>query len=368
VKDIRDKVYWIWLAGVPGIGARRFRYLLEIYGSPLNIWQASDKEIVAGAGRLGSRVAENIIAYRQDRYLKEAAEVLELPGIRIITLMDEEYPWILKQIYDPPAVLYCKGRDMDFSKPAIAIVGSRSPTAYGRQIAEKLAFQLASAGITIISGLARGIDTMAHIGALRAKGNTIGVIGNGIDIVYPPENKKLFNRMELEGTIITEYPPGTKPLPGNFPARNRIISGLSNGVLVVEAGKRSGALITADFALEQGREVYAVPGNINNPQSMGTNNILKQGAKFVTCVEDILEDLGLEKIQEENKHSIKPVQLDIFETQVYNALGEGEKHLEQLANDTKMDMARLNAVLTILEIKGVVKQMPGKIFIRNDNV
>jgi len=355
---------------VPGIGARRFKYLLELYGSPSNLWHVSDKEIISGTAKLGKNIAQNIIQYRQEKYLRKAAKVLELPGVRVVTLMDDEYPWMLKQIYDPPALLYCKGKYMDFSKPAIAIIGSRNPTSYGRQMAQKLAFQLASAGVIIISGLARGIDTMAHLGALEAKGTTIGVIGSGIDVVYPPENKKVFTRMELEGTIISEYPPGTKPLSGNFPARNRIISGLSHGVLVVEAGSKSGALITVDFALEQGREVYAIPGNINRPQSAGTNDILKQGAKLVTCAEDILEDLDIQiqQSKKENERSINPVQLDIFETQVYNALGEGEKHLAELANDTKMDMAKLNAVLTMLEIKGVIRQLPGKIFVKTSDL
>ena len=368
--DLQEKVYWIWLSMVPGIGARRFKYLLELYGSPLDLWHASDNEIISATAKLGKNVVQNIIRYRQERYLRRAAKLLEFPGVRIVTLMDKEYPWMLKQIYDPPALLYCKGNYMDFSRPAISIVGSRNPTSYGRQMAEKLAFQLASAGVIIISGLARGIDTMAHLGALKAKGTTIGVIGSGIDVVYPPENKKVFSRMELEGTIISEYPPGTKPLSGNFPARNRIISGLSHGVLVVEAGYRSGALITVDFALEQGREVYAIPGNINRPQSAGTNDILKQGAKLVTCVEDILEDLNIQTQQSsmENEGSIKPVQLDIFETQVYNALEEGEKHLAELANDTKMDIAKLNAVLTMLEIKGMVRQLPGKMFVRTSDL
>lgn len=365
MENIQEKVYWIWLARVPGIGSRRFNRLLEMYDSPINVWKASDEDIMARADKLGKNVACNIIHYRHERYLKEAAKSLQIPGVRVIIPTDAEYPWILKQIYDPPAVLYCRGNYMDFSKPTISIVGSRNPTKYGRQIAEKIAFELASAGVTIISGLARGIDTMAHLGALRAKGNTIAVMGSGIDVIYPPENKKIFSDIEMHGTIISEYPPGTRPLPGNFPARNRIISGLSNGVLVVEAGSKSGALITVDFALEQGREVYAIPGNIDSSQSMGTNNILKQGAKLVTSAEDILEDLDIKGNSSIKMSSAAPIQLDIFETQVYNALEEGEKHLEELASITNMDIAKLNAVLTMMEIKGIVKQLPGKIFIKN---
>lgn len=358
-----EKVYLVWLSGITGIGARRFHFLIEHFGSAHEVWLASKEELLRLSSYLGSNVVNEIINQRQDRVLDEINNRLNSLKYRVITLLDDEYPVLLRQIYDPPPVLYCKGIPIKNHHPAISIVGSRRSTSYGRQMAEKLGYELALAGITVVSGLARGVDAMAHYGALKANGVTVGVLGCGIDRIYPPENRKLFNIMEEEGTIITEYPPGTGPVAGNFPARNRIISGMTNGVLVIEAGIKSGALITVDFALEQGRDVYALPGNINVPQSAGTNKILKEGAKLVTDIQDILEDLGfvLDKPDRIETH----VQLDFFETQVYNALREGERHLEELSRDTKMDIHKLNSVLTMLEVKGIVKQMPGKIFIRN---
>jgi len=363
VEQVDERFFWIWLSQIPGIGARRFHLLMEHFGSASQVWLASTNQLVELTSSLGNNVVHEIINQRNDKTLDRIKRMMDSPDFRIITLLDDEYPILLKEIYDPPPVLYCKGLPIKNNQAALSIVGSRRSTAYGRQMAEKFSYELATAGITVVSGLARGIDAMAHYGALKAEGNTVGVLGCGIDIIYPPENKKLFKRMEQEGTIITEYPPGSSPVAGNFPARNRIISGMTSGVLVIEAGERSGALITVDFALEQGRDVYALPGNINVPQSAGTNKLLKEGAKLVTDVQDILEDLGLE--QEKDKKDPIPVQLDFFETQVYNALEEGERHLEELLKETKMDIHKLNAVLTMLEVKGIVKQMPGKIFIRN---
>lgn len=363
MKHADEKIYRVWLSSIQGIGARRFHSLIEHFGSAQEVWLAPEEELFRLNPFLGNKIVREILKNRQTEVLDRVKRRLSSSDFRIITLMDNEYPDLLKETYDPPPVLYCKGIPIKNSSPAISIVGSRRSTGYGRQMAEKLGYELASAGVTVVSGLARGIDAMAHYGALRAKGATIGVLGCGIDRVYPSENKKLFTSMEEKGGIITEYPPGTSPLAGNFPARNRIISGMTNGVLVIEAGTRSGALITVDFALEQGRDVYALPGNINVAQSSGTNNILKEGAKLVTDVNDILEDLG---IDQENPEAHSPsVQLDFFETQVYNALQEGERHLEELSKDTKMDIQKLNSVLTMLEIKGIVKQMPGKIFIKN---
>lgn len=213
-------------------------------------------------------------------------------NIQILTIKDEDYPYLLKQIYDPPSVIYIMGNKKILSQNGIAIVGSRNCSLYGQKIAKYLSYQLAKKGIHIISGLARGIDTFSHIGTLQAKGKTIAVLGSGLDVIYPPENAKLAEKIvESGGCLVSEYIVGTKPLGEHFPARNRIISGLASGVVVVEASEKSGSLITVDFALEQGKNVYAVPGNINSPNSLGTNSLIKQGAKIVTNVEDILEDL-----------------------------------------------------------------------------
>ncbi|MGI6373167.1 MAG: DNA-processing protein DprA [Caldicoprobacterales bacterium] len=363
MEKFEERIYWIWLSQIPGIGAKRFHFLVEHFASAYGVWLASKGELLKLAPQLSVNVVNEIINQRQQRVLDRIYETTNSADYRIVTLLDEEYPDLLKQIFDPPPVLYCKGMSLKDINPSVAIVGSRRSTGYGRQMAEKFGFQLAEAGVTVVSGLARGIDAMSHHGALKAGGKTVGVLGCGIDRVYPPENRKLYSTMEEEGAIVSEYPPGTSPLAGNFPARNRIISGLASGVLVIEAGLKSGALITVDFALEQGRDVYALPGNINVPQSAGTNKILKEGAKLVTDVQDILEDLGIS--QEDPGNASEPLQLDFFETQVYNALQEGERHLEELAKDTKIEIHKLNAVLTMLEVKGIVKQMPGKIFIRN---
>ncbi len=364
VGETRDKGYWIWLSSIPGIGVKRFYFLIKRFGSPKGVWDSSNAEIMKCSSTIGGKATHNIINYKKTIYFKKAQAIQKNSNIQVITLVDDEYPKLLKTIYDPPPVLFCKGQSLKETPFMISIVGSRRTSEYGRQMAERLAYELSHAGITIVSGLARGIDTMAHWGALRAGGYTIGVLGCGVDVVYPRENKRLFSQMEKQGTLVSEYPPGTKPLAGNFPARNRIISGLTQGVLVVEAGARSGALITVDFALEQGRDVYALPGSVNTPYSRGTNQLLKEGAKLVTHVEDILEELDINKHNKPVQYNQIPHQLDIFETQVYNALEGGEKQLEELIKITGIEISKLNAILTVLEMKGIIKQLPGKKFVR----
>ncbi|MBM7581248.1 DNA processing protein [Caldicoprobacter guelmensis] len=364
MEDIEDKVYWIWLSSIPGIGAKRFYYLVKRFGSPRAVWECGDEDILDACGLIGDRVAQNLITHKSMAYLEKAQKIAEDPEIEVITLIEDEYPKLLKTIYDPPPVLYCKGQPLRETPYMVSIVGSRRTSEYGRQMAERLAYDLSCAGVTVVSGLARGIDAMAHRGALRAGGYTIGVLGCGVDVVYPRENKKLFMQVQQQGTLISEYPPGTQPAAGNFPARNRIISGLSQAVLVVEAGNTSGALITVDFALEQGREVYALPGNVTSPYSSGTNQLIKEGARPITCADDILEDLGITVNKEVKRPSVTSYQLDIFEAEVYNALEDGEKQLEELAAITGFEIGKLNAILTLLEMKGIVKQLPGGKFVR----
>lgn len=267
----REALIWLHLSA--DIGVVRFRRLLEHFGSAAGI-------IKAGA-----------IAVREVDFRREMSRS-EKQGIKIITMLDEGYPALLKQIYDPPLVLYVMG-DLQFDT-AVGIVGSRRASFYGLSSAQRLAAGLAASGITVISGLARGVDTAAHRGALGSKGNTIAVLGSGLNNIYPPENEELAYSIAGSGAVISEFPLDTGPFPHNFPRRNRIISGLSMGIVVVEAAENSGALITADFALEQGREVFALPGEANSSTSYGTNNLIKQGAKLVTDVEDILEELNLQ--------------------------------------------------------------------------
>ena len=372
---LKEKQYWIWLSRITGIGAKRFIKLIECYKSPRSLFMAENSELEPAERILGEKHAGLLRASQNEESLNHAKAILDTPGLQVLTLLSSGYPSLLKTIYDPPPVLYCIGQALRSDLPAIAIVGSRRSSEYGRMAAKKTAFQLAQAGAAVVSGMARGIDSMAHWGALDAEnGYTIAVLGNGVDYIYPPENGKLYKSILEKGTIISEFPPGTRPVPGNFPARNRIISGLSYGTLVVEAGLKSGAIITVDYALEQGRDVYALPGNVNSPFSQGTNKLLKEGAKMVTSAEDILEDLNMavslqvypnsegDKNNSSQMSRQGPV-LDLFESLVYNALQDGEKALEDLVFITQIEPGQLNGVLTMMEIKGIIKQLPGKIFI-----
>ena len=282
--------YWIWLSIIEKKNYTITRRLLDIYKTPEEISKLSKKELEQL--EVEEQMIQEMTNPNYRRIVKAYMLYMKEKNIQILTIKDEDYPYLLKQIYDPPSVIYIKGNKEILSQNGIAIVGSRNCSLYGQEIAKYLSYQLAKKGIHIISGLARGIDTFSHIGTLQAKGKTIAVLGSGLDVIYPPENAKLAEKIvETGGCLISEYIVGTKPLGEHFPARNRIISGLVSGVVVIEASEKSGSLITVDFALEQGKNVYAVPGNINSPNSLGTNSLIKQGAKIVTNVEDILEDL-----------------------------------------------------------------------------
>jgi DNA processing protein len=343
--------------------------LLNFFGDPQNIWEASDNLILDCSPLIGYTAAKSLIEHRNQKDLDKAISIISNSDVSILTLNDSDYPNLLKTIYNPPPILYYKGASLKNLGPIVAIVGSRKASQYGMQMAERFAYELSRAGVTIISGAARGIDTMAHWGALHANASTIAVLGCGVDIVYPKENKKLFDCIQEHGTLISEFPLGTPPLPGNFPLRNRIISGLAHAVLVVEAGMPSGALITVDHALEQGRDVYALPGNVNNRFNKGSNKLLKEGAKVVTCVEDILEDLDAKTdyISTSIPQDV-PLQLDLSETLIYNALEDGQKQQDELGLITGIDPGTLSAILTLLEMKGIIKQLPGKIFIKQSNI
>lgn len=363
-----DKLFWIWLNNVPGIGARRFYKLIEYYETPEQLFYATDEDLQPAAKLLGYKAMATLQEFRRDEALEKARKIMEQLDLTILTLLSPDYPPLLKSIYDPPPILYCKGKPLEYNRPAIAVVGSRLSSQYGRTTARKISCELARSGVIVVSGMARGIDTMAHKGALDVKGGyTIAVLGGGVDYIYPAENDALYRSILDQGTVISEYPPGAKPTPGNFPARNRIVSGLSAGTLVVEAGVKSGALITVDCALEQGRDVYALPGNIGSPYSQGTNKILKEGAKLVTSADDILEDLtSIFNFEGQPAPASPPPKLapvlDLFETLVYNALQDEEKGLEELIQLTKLPVGQLNGILTLMEIKGIIKKLPGKIF------
>jgi len=286
---MEDLKYWIWLSRIENLSPKKILNLLKKYGNPEILYNKTKEDLINE--NLKEKEIEEILNAEYKTNLDKYCEYMQKNNIQIITFYDKYYPQKLKNIYDPPIVIYLKGQKEILNKKSIAIVGCRLCTSYGKIIAKKIAYELSSHNINIISGLARGIDTYSHIGALEAKEKTIGIMGCGLDRVYPEENKKLFDEIvNSGGAVISEYVIGTKPHAKNFPRRNRIISGLSDGVVVVEAKEKSGTLITVDFALDQGKELYVVPGNINNPNSFGTNNLIKQGAKMITCTEDILED------------------------------------------------------------------------------
>ncbi|QTL98437.1 DNA-protecting protein DprA [Iocasia frigidifontis] len=348
------------LSIIKGLGSIRIAKLLKHFGSPLRVWQADERELAVVEG-IGSLAAE-IVKQRDKIKFEKVLQRIRSLNINFITINDQAYPVSLKNIYDPPPVLFYKGEYI-LDESCVAIVGSRKSTSYGRKIAEKMGYELAQKGITVVSGMARGIDTHGHLGSLKAKGKTIAVLGSGLDIIYPPENNELFNEIQHRGMVISEFPPGTKPLSGNFPQRNRIISGLSKGVLVVEASSRSGSLITASLALEQGRELFAIPGNINRTQSEGTNKLIKEGAKLVSSVNDILEELFIYSEIEEHNQTAYP-ELSADEEDVVKILQEeAELDINQLIEMTEKSPAVINTILLKLELKGIISREAGNKYI-----
>lgn len=288
MKNLENKKYWIWFSLIKGLGSKRKQKLLESYKTPEKIYKLTKKELIETNG-IGEKMVENILKSKDEDYLKKYILYMQKHNIDIININDENYPKILKEIYDPPISLYIKGNKNILNNTSVAIIGCRQASQYGIKVAKYFGYNLAKNEVNVVSGLAKGIDSYAHIGSICANGKTIAVIGNGIDTIYPKENINIANKiLEKGGTIISEYPLGTKPEKMNFPARNRIISGISKSVIVVEAKEKSGTLLTVDFALEQGGDVYVVPGNINSINSIGTNELLKQGAKIITCYKDII--------------------------------------------------------------------------------
>lgn len=369
---------YLALTLLPGIGPIRVRHLLTRFEQPQKILTASPRELQTVNG-IGSEMA-NLITHWQDHVdLAEEHRRIADHDIDLITLDSEDYPPSLRKIHDPPFLLFVKGKLLERDLHAIAIVGARRCTHYGTETARKLSFQLAYAGLTVISGLARGIDTAAHEAALAAKGRTIAVLGSGIGNIYPPENAALADRIAQSGAVISEFPVLYVPDRQSFPLRNRIVSGMSFGILVAEAPARSGSLITANQALEQGRNVYAVPGPIDRPTSVGCNRLIQQGATLVTDASDILEER--EMLFSENQleltndlfsdetQSPPPVgklsaTLDDTEKTVYEALESSETQIDIIIQRTKLPSATVSATLLRLEMKKLAKQLPGKQFVK----
>ena len=375
-----DIEQWLKLIRADSIGPTTFGKFLKHFGSVDRALGASVSELTKVDG-IGFKSAEQIAATRDKFDAAREVERAEKLGVWIINLADERYPALLKRIYDPPPVLYIKGSLSSADNLSIAIVGSRRCSLYGQEQASRFAHLLSSAGFTVCSGMARGIDTFAHQGALAGSGRTIAVQGCGLGNVFPPENKRLFELIAESGACISELPLGYEPLSENFPPRNRIIAGLSLGTIVIEAGLKSGALITAEAALENGREVMAVPGKIDSPLSRGSNRLLKQGAKLVESVEDVAEALGYigEQLQshisvaakktservEESLFDASQFNLNDSERTIYDYLNKEPLHLEQIIAGTDLLPGNTNAGLISLQLKGLVKQLPGSLFVRN---
>ena len=355
-----EKKYWIAFTSIPGIGRVRLAQLERYFGTLADAWQAPSDEI-KHAG-LDNTVVQSIIRHRSSISPEALMDNIESKGVNVITSDEPTYPACLKEIYDYPPVLYTMGEALSSSEWCIAVVGTRRATVYGKQVAQELSAELAASGITVVSGLARGIDTIAHRAALDAGGRTIAVFACGLDVVYPAENSKLAHDIMSHGTIVSEYPLGTKPRAENFPRRNRILSGLSLGVLVVEADELSGAMITARFALEQNREVFAVPGSILSPVSKGTNNLIKDGARLVTGCRDILEELNLTTVarQMEMKEIIPETAV---EATLIGQLSAEPLHIDEVCRRSGLPVAEVSGTLAMMELKGLVRQVGGMNYI-----
>jgi len=356
---------YITLNMMEGIGPVKVRAMIDALGSPDAILAANAAELRCVKG-IGPELARRITSPEErpdaDREIKRAENI----GARIVTFLDDEYPARLKEIHDPPLALYVRGTFETFDRHSIAIVGSRRTTLYGRTVADRLAYQLAKAGLMVVSGLARGIDTAAHEGALKGGGRTGAVIGSALDHLYPPENRALSQKIEKSGYLMSEFPLGTEPGKTTFPMRNRIVSGVCVGIIVVEAGRGSGALITANQAMEQGRIVFAVPGRIDAPTSRGCHDLLKLGARLVDGIDDVLEELEFlippeRKTQAQDLNEGPVIQLSGPEEKIVRALWEGPLDVDDLSRKTTLKIAEISAHLITLEMKRVVRMRPGRV-------
>ncbi|HUN54830.1 MAG TPA: DNA-processing protein DprA [Smithella sp.] len=363
--------YWIALRSIPGIGSVNFLALIDKFGSMPAIFAAPVSRLKETTG-ISKEIAASIAGFGDWDNVKKEFEHLVKNKINIITCLDELYPRKLQNIYGRPPYIYVRG-SLNNDDIHIAIVGSRQASTYGRYTTERISRELALKGITVVSGMARGIDSAAHRGAIAARGKTIAILGSGLDVIYPPENKKLYEDIIQNGAVISEFPLGTPPRSSNFPARNRIISGMSYGVVIVEAGEKSGSLITARLALEQGREVFAVPGSIDAAGSRGTNKLIKQGAKLIENIDDILEEI-MPQIEEIS--ALKPPAtseivvaadkkaeiLDETGQKIFNLVAGGRVHIDDLISSSGLSSAEVLGALTTMELKGIINQHPGKFF------
>lgn len=352
--EIKDLKYWIGLSKIPGIGRVKISQLLDYFHSLETAWSASTVEL-KNAG-LDSKVVSTLHTLKNKISLDDELDKLQKYKVKAIPFTSPEYPPRLREIHDFPPVLFIRGNLLPSDEISISIVGTRKATSYGKQVTEKIVADLSRNGITIISGLAKGVDSIAHKVALESGGRTLAIFASGLDIVYPAENASLARKIMESGALISEYPLGTKPKADNFPRRNRIMSGLSMGVLVVEAGDKSGALITADMALEQNREVFAIPGNIYSPLSLGTNRLIQQGrAKLVNSYMDMLEELNLAQVahQLEIKELLPENDTEII---ILKQLGSDPRHIDDICRESGLNTATVISTMAMMELKGLIRQ------------
>lgn len=355
---------------IEGVGPIRVRQLLEHFGEAPKILSASSSQLRQVRG-IGQDTADAISNWEKSVDLAGELKRIADFGCHVLTQADENYPASLKEIYDPPVVLYVKGELNSKDKNAVAMVGSRMTTHYGLEVARKLAYQLAYVGVTVVSGGARGIDTAAHQGALSGKGRTVAVLGTGINLIFPSENAELFERIAANGAVITQFPFNRQADKQTFPIRNRIVAGMTLGTVVVEANLTSGALITANFATEYGRQVFAVPGRIDSPRSKGCHELIKKGAKLCEGAEDILSEFeylfpSSNKLPGASETGVLPaIELSENEQKVYDALGDEELNTDDVIRRSGLPSSAVSVALLSLEMKRLVRQLPGKIFVRN---
>jgi DNA processing protein len=362
---------WLALALTPGVASRLSARLLKHFDSPEAVFRASLTDLESC--QIPGQVVQAMLKKESfPRAEKELAGIRKIAGCSLLNWTEPEYPQTLLQIYDPPVLLYVRGDPQVMNLPSISIVGTRRPTLYGTQMAQRLGRELAARGLVVISGMARGIDAIGHQGAMEAHGRAVGVLGTGIDVCYPKENKKLYEKVLERGAIISEFPLRTHPAPENFPVRNRIVAGMPLGVVVVEGAQYSGSLITARLAMEFGREVYGVPGNVTQPVSFAPNQLIKQGAKLVTCAEDVIEELPTpvraalvqaEQPESEQRNLLAAAALNGPEKQLYELLNaEAPVHIDDIVERSSLNSSQVLATLFDLEMKGVIRQLPGKQF------
>ncbi len=357
---------WVALHLVPGLGSRSMHRLIDRFGHPDRVFRASLKELQAYglSETVARRVRQKVFSRDPHQELSE----MERMGGRVLTFRDPDYPRSLRRIPGPPMVLYQRGQPLDAHRARVTVVGSRTPTHYGIKTAKTLASDLSERGVCVVSGMARGIDAAAHWGALASAGHTVAVLGTGLDRLYPRANRELFTRLADHGTLLSEFPLGTPPEARNFPMRNRIVSGLSRGVVVVEAAHKSGSLITASLALDQGREVMAVPGSIHSHRSSGCHFLLKQGAALVESAGDILEVLSISDSEPPSRGDLEAFErtshLDPREKRIYDMLCDDPIHIDDITGGSGLEIQTVLGLLTKLELTGLIEQLPGKMFVR----